>query len=156
MPQPTVPEILAMQSGPELDKMVHVVALHRPGKAPLYSTTPAIAAELINQLPIGVARLSPQSVGFKPDRPFVAVTLEKNAKDGTYLSTTSVTAATLPLALCKMALLFAIAPKGGAQPAGGSFPRIGSALQPRQLEPMPKRAVPAPPPVPGVPPVTAV
>lgn len=150
MQQPTIEQILAMPEGQELDALVHRIALNRPGKPRAYSTKPDVAIDLIVHLPIGVSRLSPQSPGYKPERPFVAMILERTPQLN-YATQSSVSAKTIALALSKMALLFVLAPRTQAPVQPGQrrtvvapgIPKIGSSLQPRKLEALPPRVMAA-------------
>lgn len=146
----TVQEILAMKPGKELDQAVHRFAMGRPGPAPAYSTKSEVAVGILAHLHIGVAQLSPKTPGYKPERPFVAFSLDRGTP-GTFVTTVSVTAATLPLALSKMALLQATPASERAQTPVGHFPGIGTALKARTLDPMPIRKPPATPTAPAAP-----
>lgn len=149
MQQPTVKDILPMQAGPDIDRLVHSIALGRPGRAPLYSAKDDVAILLVGQLPIGVARLPQTIAGYNPDKPFVAFTLERDQKLSNWYTHTSVTASTLALALCKMALIFTVGPKERGRQPTANIPKLGTFGDRLPLEPMPPRIVPQ---IPGTPP----
>lgn len=150
----TADEIVKMPAGPELDRMVHSQALGKPGRALKYSTDPAAAITLVVQLPIGVARVQQNSPAYNPEKPFVAFVLERHTQLLTFFTPTTIVCATLPLALSKMALLFAIAPKERAPMPTTTVPKIGTMIARPPLEQIPERPtgpkLPDLPPPPGV------
>lgn len=138
-----IERILAMPDGPALDKAVHSNALFRPGRAPKYSTDLHAAVGLLDLLPIFAARISPNEGEYDEKKPFVAGVLAWNSGLKTYQATTRIKCATLPMAICKAALISTLQPvdqKRVVQTAP-AVPKLGSRAEPRRLEPMPTRTL---------------
>lgn len=138
----TTIEITAMQAGPELDRAVQELVFKCPlaeSVAPLpYSTDANAAHHLLAALPLFVARVDPP---LDPQRPWSAGQMA-HVPGGTFDHITMrVAAATLPLALCKAALIVALRPKAvraKVAPKTKGKPAAKAPAKPSQPAPAPK------------------
>lgn len=139
----TTEQVLAFAPGPLLDRAVHQIALGKVGKAPRYSRENKSAAELIEQLPIYAARMSMSTPDYNPDKPYLGGVLEWVESMKLFCTVSRVRCSTLPIAICKAALLYAIMPKERAPTSlvNAGVPKLGSQLAPKQLDPMPERTM---------------
>jgi hypothetical protein len=103
----TIEQILGLQPGPELDRLVHEHVFGKVGRRKAWSTTSA-ALELIGPAAIAAGPRPSTDPDFKADRPFWASTFEHISTEESghgYVTTNRVFSATLPLAICKAALI---------------------------------------------------
>jgi hypothetical protein len=105
-----IEQVLAMQPGPDLDRLVHERIFAKVGKRKPWSTTNA-ALEIITAIPVCAGPRLATDPDFKADRPYWGASFEHRSGEeetSTYLTTTRIFCATLPLALCKAGLMVAI------------------------------------------------
>lgn len=103
----TADQITAMLPGPELDRLIHEHVFGKAGRRKAWSTT-AAALEILELLPIAAGRRPVDDPALKPDRPYWAGTVEhiEDEESGSRYSTPArLFSSTLPLAICKMALI---------------------------------------------------
>ena len=137
--QLTTESITAMTPGAKLNRAVHEVALGRIGRAKPYSTDSAVAAELIDLLPIFGARVAKGAEGYDEVRPYIAGTMAFHPALDSFVTVIRVRCATLPIALCKAALLYSILPRDRPPaPTSTAMAPLGFAAAPK-LEKMPAR-----------------
>lgn len=103
----TSDQIVAMLPGPELDRLIHEHVFGKVGRRKQWSTTTA-ALEILEQLPLAAGLRPVNDPSPKKERPYWAGTVEhiEDEESGSRYSTpTRLFSNTLPLAICKMALI---------------------------------------------------
>jgi len=103
----TTDAIIALQPGPELDRLIHKHVFGKTGRCKTWSTSNA-GFEIFGAASIVGGRRLATDPDFNKDRPFWAGTVELSQAEGdvpAYVTTTRVFCTTLPLALCKAALI---------------------------------------------------
>jgi hypothetical protein len=116
-------EILALTTGPELDRAVNIYVFNDTGKtAPAFSTSDADGMKLLDKLPLFVARVDPAHPNLDHSRPWIAGTLTWEPTVKGDVTSLRVAAPTRLTALCKAALLFTLRPAKAGRAAQQATP----------------------------------
>jgi hypothetical protein len=109
-----IQQIAALQAGPELDRLIHEHVFSKSGRRKPWSTT-SVALEIVEAMPIACGRRLATDPDYKEDRPHwggIIELMESEESGAAYITTSRIFCATLPLAVCKAALLSVFAKKG--------------------------------------------
>lgn len=111
------PQAALALHGLELDRAVHSIVFEsKARKVPPYSTDTATALTILDRLPLFVASVDPSRDDFIPDKPFLAGRLQYEPSVKGDITLIRVAGATLPLALCRAALIV-LGQSGTVKPA---------------------------------------
>lgn len=104
----TPQEIANMPAGRSLDQAVHTTIMQLDGEAPAYSTDEAAALQILTRCPLFCCSIDPSRPEYSAARPYAAGRLQFEQSVKGDITVLRISAATLPLALSKAALLTAL------------------------------------------------